>query len=79
MGAEVGLAAATRGCMADRGDWTGETGDADSSDEEESETDSERPRRVLMGMGLVGETLVPLLEDIARVLSTTTERATRCW
>lgn len=70
---EVGLAAATRGCMLDKGDCTGETGDAESSDEEESETDSARPRRVLIGIGLVGETLSALLEDIL-LLWTTTDR-----
>lgn len=66
MGVDPGLTGATRGCMPVRGDWMGETGEDDSS-EDESETDSARPRRVLMGMGLLCGTLVLELADIVVV------------
>ena len=44
------------------GELEGETGEADSSDEEESETEPARSRRTLMGMGLLCGTLPSVLE-----------------
>lgn len=46
---------ATRGCAEVSGDCngdTGELGEHDSSDEEDSETECERPLRTLIGMGM---------------------------
>jgi hypothetical protein len=67
MGAEPGLDAATRGGRPVSGDWMGEVGEAESSEDEASEeSDSARPRRAAawMGMGLLCGTVLSALEDI---------------
>ena len=66
-----GLDAAMRGGMPERGDCAGEVGEADSS-EEESESDSARPRRALMGMGLLCRTLLSELAAMLLLFVTTT-------
>lgn len=74
MGVEPGVVDATRGGMPESGDCEGETGDADSSEEDEpSETDSARPRRGWMGMGLLGA-VSSLGAAMAGVLVTTARR-----
>lgn len=58
------------------GELEGETGDADSSDEE-SETDSARPRRVLMGMGLLWGTSSGAVEAMVRTKRESKEEAAK--
>jgi hypothetical protein len=67
MGAEPGLDAATRGGRPVSGDWMGEVGEAESSEDEASEeSDSARPRRAAawIGMGLLCGMVLSALEDI---------------
>lgn len=79
MGVEPGVVGAMRGCMPAMGELVGETGDAESSDEEESETDSARPRRVWMGMGLLWGTWSSVLEAMETVRTMLNERGRRMW
>lgn len=71
MGVAPGLADAMRGFAPVSGDCSGEMGELgedDSSEDEDSETEYERPLRALIGMGLECSEARSALEVMARTL-----------